>query len=66
MRRQTIASFIVNRPISNLCKRGLRKRGSIPHHFWWEKILDLDEARASATDGNNVASDNEEEEVMDP
>ena len=47
-------------------QKGIEKRGSIPHHFWWEKILDLDDAIASAVDGNNVTSTNEEEEVMDP
>ena len=56
VRRQTIANFIVNRPIFNFCVDGERKRGTCPHHFWWEQPMDLDAARASAI----VAANDEE------
>ena len=61
VRRQTIAAFIVNRPIFNLC-RGGRRRGSSNRQFWWEQPFDLEEARASAPAAAAVVSDDEEEE----
>ena len=48
VRRQTIAKFIVNRPIFDFCTEGRRKRGSSPRQFWWEQPMDLDAARAEA------------------
>ena len=54
-RRQTIAAFIVNRPIFRYCMEAERKRGSSPRQFWWEQPMDLDAARASA----DVTADDE-------
>jgi hypothetical protein len=36
VRWQHIASFIVNRPIFQLCQEGVRRRGSAARQFWWE------------------------------
>jgi hypothetical protein len=67
VRRQTIAAFIVNRPIFDLCQRGARKRGSSPRQFWWEQTFDLEEARASAiAEAIVVSDDKEEEELANP
>jgi len=35
VRRQTIARFIVNRPIFDYCVGGERKRGTSLHQWWW-------------------------------
>ena len=39
VRRQTIANYIVNRPIFALCTAAERKRGSMPRQFWWEQPI---------------------------
>ena len=49
VRRATIATFIVNRPIYEACVAGERKRGSAPRKWWWEQPLGL-EADAEGTD----------------
>ncbi len=41
-RRQTIAVYVATRPILNECKQSKRKRGAIPHRWWWEQPMDLD------------------------
>ena len=43
--RQTVANFIVNRPIFELCTSAVRKRGSPVRPFWWDQPMDLDLAR---------------------
>jgi hypothetical protein len=45
LRRQTVANFIVNRPIHELCMGAVRKRGSPVQPFWWDQPMDLDLAR---------------------
>ena len=45
VRRQTIANFIVNRPILELCAGAVRKRGLPVQPFWWDQPMDLDLAR---------------------
>jgi hypothetical protein len=48
---QTIANFIVNRPIYELCAGAVRKRGLRVPPFWWNQPMDLDlawERRTSA------------------
>ena len=42
VRRETIARFIVDRPLFALCRNGGRKRGSTRRTFWWEQPLSLD------------------------
>ena len=41
VRRQHIFNFIVNRPIFDLCRESVRKRGSSPRLFWWDQPLTL-------------------------
>jgi len=60
VRRQTIAKFIVNRPIFEYCREGKRKRGSSPRQFWWEQAMDLEAARAEAQASVDVAADDSE------
>ena len=45
VRRQTVANFIVNRPIFELCTGAVRKRGSPVRPFWWDQPMDLELAR---------------------
>jgi hypothetical protein len=45
VRRQTVANFIVNRPIFELCAGAVRKRGSPVRPFWWDQPMDLNLAR---------------------
>jgi hypothetical protein len=45
MRRQTVANFIVNRPIWELCVGAVRRRGSPIRPFWWDQPMDLDLAK---------------------
>ncbi len=40
--RQTIAAYIATRLILAKCRRGERKRGAVPHQWWWELPMDLD------------------------
>jgi hypothetical protein len=41
-RRQMIAVYMATRPIFNKCRQGKRKRGAVPHIWWWEQPMDLD------------------------
>jgi len=50
VRRQTIAMYVATRPILDDCKQGERKRGAIPHRWWWEQKMDLDVADATGLD----------------
>ncbi len=45
VRQQTIANFIVNQLILELCAGAVRKRGSPVRSFWWDQPMDLDLAR---------------------
>ncbi len=45
VRRQTIANFIVNRPIYELCAGAVRKKGLPVQPFWWDQPMDLDLAQ---------------------
>jgi hypothetical protein len=45
VRQQTVANFIVNQPIWELCAGAVRKRGSPIQPFWWDQPMDLDLAR---------------------
>ena len=55
-RRQTIAAYIVDRPI--LCVDESRRRGTSSRHlWWWEQTMDLDLARLAIA---NVVADEDE------
>ncbi|KAL7525953.1 hypothetical protein ACHAXR_001230 [Thalassiosira sp. AJA248-18] len=48
VRRQTIAVYIVDRPIFSCCIRdGERMRGTSPRIWWWQQSMDLDLARGA-------------------
>ena len=57
VRRQTIARFIVNRPIYGFCEGSERRRGTSPRQWWWEQPMDLDVARAEAPASDVVAAE---------
>ncbi len=61
MRRQHIASYIVDRPIFQACEDGVRRRGSSAHQFWWAQLMDLEMAWAAGIVGP-VAINNDGEE----
>jgi hypothetical protein len=57
--RQTIAIYVVTRPILTACIGGKRRRGSMPRQWWWEQPTCLDtedEIGSGASDGHPVAS----------
>lgn len=58
-RRQSIASYIRDRPILNLCRRGVGLRGTSSHAWWWEQPMNLDLEREE--DNSSVVSDDEDE-----
>ena len=43
VRRDTILAYVVNRPIYQKCREGVRKRGSAPRQWWWEQPMDFDQ-----------------------
>jgi hypothetical protein len=45
VRTQTVANFIVNRPIWELCAGAVRRRGLPIRLFWWDQPMDLDLAK---------------------
>jgi hypothetical protein len=42
IRRQTIAVYVVTRLILIEYRQGKRKRGAVPHRWWWEQQMELD------------------------
>ncbi len=42
VRRQRITVYVATRPILHECRQGERKRGAVPHCWWWEQQMDLD------------------------
>jgi len=61
VRRQHIASYIVDKPIFQSCVDVVRRRGSSARQFWWAQSMDLEEALAARIAGPAVVSDDEEE-----
>ncbi len=57
VRRQHIAGYIVDKPIFQTCRGGVRRRGSSVHQFWWSQPMDLEAARAARLAGPVVVSD---------
>ena len=50
VRRNTIAVYVVTRPILTECRQGEWKRGAVPHCWWWEQQMDLDINDATGSD----------------
>ena len=48
--QQTIAVYVATRPILIECRQGERKRGAVPHRWWWEQQMDLDVSDAIGSD----------------
>ncbi len=40
--RDTIAAYVVERSIFRDCMDSERKRGLVPHKWWWEQEMNLD------------------------
>ena len=66
VRRQTIPNFIVNRPIFDMCREGVGRRGSSTHQCWWEQHMDLKGAMTHAQVDAGVAADEDEEDAKIP
>ena len=50
--------------IFDLCQKGVRKWGSIPHQFWWDQPMDLEAAIAVALDMDMATGMEEEDPGM--
>jgi hypothetical protein len=50
VRRQRIAVYVTTRPILHECRQGERKRGAVPHCWWWEQQMDLDVNETTGSD----------------
>jgi hypothetical protein len=61
VRRQHIASYIVDKPIFQTCMDGVRRRGSGVCQFWWAQSMDLETAWAARIAGPIVSDDDGEE-----
>ncbi len=61
VRWQHIAYYIVNKPIFLTCVSGGRRQGSSIHQFWWEQLIDLEEAWVALIAGPVVITDDKEE-----
>ena len=57
---QTIANFIVNRPIFDSCVGTERRRGTSPRQWWWEQTMDLDAVRIPAAADIVVGADDDD------
>jgi hypothetical protein len=57
VRRQHIASYIVDKQIFQTCMDGVRRRGSGVRQFWWAQSMDLETARAACIAGSIVSND---------
>jgi hypothetical protein len=51
--RQTIAMYVVARPIFTACLEGKRQQGSMPRQWWWEQPMCLDAIDAIGSNGND-------------
>jgi hypothetical protein len=50
VRRQMVAVYVATHPILHECRQGKRKRGAVPHHWWWEQQMDLDVNKTTGSD----------------
>ncbi len=65
VRRETVARWIMERPIFSKCRDGGRKRGtSARRQFWWEQPMDLEPesetAEVSDDESDSVSGDDDE------
>ena len=63
VRRQHIASYIVDKPIFQTCRDGVRRRGSSVRQFWWAQPMDLETARAARLAGPVVVLEDKGDDV---
>jgi hypothetical protein len=56
-RWETIARFIMDRPLFVLCRDGNRKRGSARRTFWWEQPLSINVAESLQRDKEDESND---------
>jgi hypothetical protein len=61
MRRQHIASYIVDKPIFQTCMDGVRRRGSSVCRFWWAQSMDLETAQVARIAGPAAIDDDGED-----
>jgi hypothetical protein len=61
MRRQHIASYIVDKPIFQSCMDGVRRRVSSVCRLWWAQLMDLKTARVARIAGPVAIEDDGEE-----
>ena len=61
VRRQHVASYIVNKPIFQSCVDGVRRHGSSVCQFWWTQSIDLEMAWVARFAGPAVISDDQVE-----
>ena len=47
VRWDTILAYVVNRPIYQKCREGVREQGSAPRQWWWEQPMQFDENEAA-------------------
>ena len=47
VRRDTILAYVVDKPIYQRCKEGVRNRGLDPRQWWWEQPMHLDNNNAA-------------------
>jgi hypothetical protein len=40
--RDTIAMYVVTRPILEACREGEWRRGSMPRQWWWEQLMSFE------------------------
>jgi len=50
VRRQKIVVYVVTRPALIEFRQGSRKRGAVPHRWWWEQQMELDVNDAIGSD----------------
>ena len=55
MRRNSIANYIRDRPIFDLCRNGEKLRGTSSRRWWWEQPLGADLEREE--DASSVVSE---------
>jgi hypothetical protein len=57
VRQETIAPFIVDRPLFALCREGERKRGLVRCTFGWEQPLSIDDTESLPGDDDDKGDD---------